>query len=65
MDLLKEKKEAPITRVEIANKVLDLLGKIGGYAHLIVPNDLTNSQDDFIKWDNEKRLKIEIPFDSD
>lgn len=63
MDLLKEKKEVTITRVEIAKKVLDLLGKIGGYAHSIVPIETTN-QDDFIKWDSKKRLKIEIPLNS-
>jgi hypothetical protein len=37
---LKEKKDEVIDRKDIANKVLDLLGKIGGHAHNIINNEL-------------------------
>jgi hypothetical protein len=52
-----------ITRKDIANKVLDLLGKIGGHAHSIINNEQTklHEMENFIKWDPEKRLKFTIP----
>jgi len=52
-----------ITRKVISNKVLDLLGKIGGYAHNIINNELSKKHDkkNFIRWDPEKRLKFTLP----
>lgn len=52
-----------IERKDIATKVLDLLGKIGGHAHQIINNDQTreHEKENFIKWDPEKRLKFTIP----
>ena len=50
-------------RKDIANKVLDLLGKIGGHAHSIINNERTKKHDkeNFVRWDTEKRLKFTIP----
>ena len=61
--LIKETKEDRVDRREIANKVLDLLGKIGGHAHSIINNELTKKHDkeNFIRWDSEKRLKFTLP----
>ncbi len=52
-----------IDRRDIANKVLDLLGKIGGHAHSIINNELTKKHDkeNVIRWDTEKRLKLKVP----
>lgn len=52
-----------VERKEIANKVLDLLGKIGGHAHSIINCDETrkHEKENFIKWDPEKRLKFTVP----
>lgn len=52
-----------MTRKDIANKVLDLLGKIGGFAHNIINNELSKKHDkkNFIRWDPEKRLKFTLP----
>jgi DNA-dependent protein kinase catalytic subunit len=65
-DLIKETKEERVDRREIANKVLDLLGKIGGHAHSIINNELTKKHDreNFIRWDSEKRLKFSLPLHS-
>jgi DNA-dependent protein kinase catalytic subunit len=54
---------AKISRKDIANKVLDLLGKIGGHAHSIINNELSKKHDkkNFIRWDPEKRLKFSLP----
>lgn len=54
---------AKITQKEISNKVLDLLGKIGGCAHNIINNELSKKHDkeNFIRWDPEKRLKFSLP----
>ena len=54
---------AKISRKDIANKVLDLLGKIGGFAHNIINNELSKKHDkeNFIRWDPEKRLKFSLP----
>jgi len=62
-DTLKETKEERIDRRDIANKVLDLLGKIGGHSHSIINNELSKKHDkeNFIRWDPEKRLKFTIP----
>ena len=53
--------------MEIAYKVLDLLGKIGGHAHSIISNELTKKHDkeNFIRWDSEKRLKFDLPLAND
>jgi len=61
--LIKDTKEERIDRREIANKVLDLLGKIGGHAHSIINNELTKKHDkeNLIRWDSEKRLKFTLP----
>jgi hypothetical protein len=61
--LIKDTKEVKIDRREIANKVVDLLGKIGGHAHQIINNDITKDHDkeNFIRWDSEKRIKFSIP----
>ena len=42
---------------------MDLLGKIGGYAHNIINNELPKKHDkkNFIRWDPEKRLKFTLP----
>jgi DNA-dependent protein kinase catalytic subunit len=55
--------KANITRKDISNKVLDLLGKIGGFAHNIINNELSKKHDkkNFIRWDPEKRLKFSLP----
>lgn len=52
-----------IERRDIASKVLDLLGKIGGHAHSIINNEQTreHEKENFIKWDPEKRLKFTVP----
>ena len=52
-----------IERKDIATKVLDLLGKIGGHAHSIINNEQTKEHEkqNFIKWDPEKRLKFTVP----
>lgn len=54
---------AKVSRRDIANKVLDLLGKIGGFAHNIINNELSKKHDkeNFIRWDPEKRLKFSLP----
>ena len=44
-DLIKETKDCTIDRREIANKVLDLLGKIGGHAHSIINNELNKKHE--------------------
>ena len=61
--MIKDTKDVKIDRREIANKVIDLLGKIGGHAHKIINNELTKNHDkeNFIRWDSEKRLKLTIP----
>ncbi len=43
--------------------MLELLGKIGGYAHNIINNELSKKHDkeNFIRWDSEKRLKFTLP----
>lgn len=66
-DLIKETREERVDRQEIANKVLDLLGKIGGHAHSIISNKLTKMHDkeNFIRWDSEKRLKFAMPLAND
>jgi hypothetical protein len=50
-------------RRDIAAKVLDLLGKIGGHAHSIINNEQTrlHEKENFIKWDPERRLKFTVP----
>jgi len=50
-------------RKDIAGKVLDLLGKIGGHAHSLINNEQTklHEKEHFIKWDPERRLKFTIP----
>jgi len=50
-------------RKDIAAKVLDLLGKIGGHAHSIINNEQTrlHEKENFIKWDPERRLKFTVP----
>ena len=54
-------------RKDIANKVLDLLGKIGGHAHSVINNERTKRHDreNFIRWDPEKRLKFTVPLHTD
>lgn len=61
--MLKTGNEVNIERKDIALKVLDLLGKIGGHAHSIINNDQNKviEKENFIKWDPEKRLKFTIP----
>ena len=64
--MLKQETEfgkAIITGKDISNKVLDLLGKIGGFAHNIINNELSKKHDkkNFIRWDPEKRLKFSLP----
>ena len=61
--MLKSGNESKVERREIAQKVLDLLGKIGGYAHNIINNEQTkeHEKENFIKWDPEKKLKFTIP----
>lgn len=63
LEMLKTGNEVNIERRDIALKVLDLLGKIGGHAHSIINNDQNklNEKENFIKWDPEKRLKFTIP----
>ena len=62
-DIIRDSKDEKIDRKDIASKVLDLLGKIGGFAHSIINNDLTKKHDkeNFIRWDTEKRLKFTMP----
>lgn len=62
-DVIRDSKDKKVDRKDIANKVLDLLGKIGGHAHSIINNDLTKKHDkeNFIRWDPEKRLKFSVP----
>jgi DNA-dependent protein kinase catalytic subunit len=64
--LIKDDKGKEINRIEIANKVLDLLGKIGGHAHQIINNDLAkkHAKENFIRWDPEKRIKFTIPLNT-
>ncbi len=52
-----------ISRKLISQTVLELLGKIGGYAHNIINNELSKKHDkeNFIRWDSEKRLKFTLP----
>ncbi len=52
-----------IDRKDIAFKVLNLLGKIGGHAHSIINNEQTklHEKENFIKWDPERRLKFTVP----
>ena len=52
-----------VERKDIASRVLNLLGKIGGHAHLIINNEQTrqHEKEHFIKWDPEKRLKFTVP----
>jgi hypothetical protein len=61
--MLKSGNEVNIDRKDIATKVLDLLGKIGGHAHSIINNEQNkiHEKENFIKWDPEKRLKFTIP----
>lgn len=50
---------------DIANKVLDLLGKIGGHAHSVISEKHTKSEvENFVRWDPEKRLLFTIPLSS-
>ena len=62
-EMLKSGNEVRIDRKDIAYKVLDVLGKIGGNAHSIINNEQTklHEKENFIKWDPEKRLKFTIP----
>jgi hypothetical protein len=55
--------QTSFTTRDISNKVLDLLGKIGGYAHNIINNEISKKHDkeNFIRWDPEKRLKFSLP----
>ena len=52
-----------LDRKDIAAKVLDLLGKIGGHAHSIINNQQSkeHEKENFIKWDPERRLKFTVP----
>jgi len=62
--LIEEREELrKIDRRDIANKVLDLLGKIGGHAHSIINNELSKKHDkeNVIRWDIEKRLRLLVP----
>ena len=62
-DIIRDSKDEKVDRKDIANKVLDLLGKIGGHAHSIINNELTKEHDkeNFVRWDPEKRLKFTVP----
>ena len=62
-DTIRDSKDEKVDRKDIASKVLDLLGKIGGHAHSIINNDLTkkHNKENFIRWDPEKRLKFTVP----
>ena len=64
--MIKDTKETKVDRIQIANKVLDLLGKIGGHAHQIINNEITKNHDkeNFIRWDSEKRIKFSIPLNN-
>lgn len=61
--MLKAGNEVNIERKDLAYKVLDLLGKIGGYSHNIINNEQTKlvEKENFIKWDPEKRIKFTVP----
>jgi DNA-dependent protein kinase catalytic subunit len=61
--MLKAGNDVKIDRKDIAYKVLDLLGKIGGHAHNIINNEQTKitEKENFIKWDPEKRIKFTLP----
>lgn len=61
--MMKSGSEILYDRKDLAYKVLDLLGKIGGHAHNIINNEQTRAHEkaNFIKWDPEKRLKFTIP----
>lgn len=62
--LIEEREELrKIDRRDIASKVLDLLGKIGGHAHSIINNELSKKHDkeNVIRWDTETRLKMMVP----
>lgn len=52
-----------VDRKMVASKVLNLLGKIGGFSHSIINNEQTklNEKEHFIKWDPERRLKFTMP----
>lgn len=56
--MMRSSNNTKIDRKDIAYKVLDLLGKIGGHAHNIINNEQTkeHEKENFIKWDPEKRL---------
>ena len=66
-DIIRDSTDEKIDRKDIASKVLDLLGKIGGHAHSIINNDLTKKHDkeNFVRWDPEKRLKFTVPLHTD
>ena len=61
--MLKETKEEMVDRREIADRVLDLLGKIGGHAHKVISSTASKQHDreNVIRWDPEKRLKFNLP----
>jgi DNA-dependent protein kinase catalytic subunit len=63
---IQDSKEETVERSEIANKVLDLLGKIGGHAHSLINNELSKKHDkeNYIRWDPEKRLNFTVPLHS-
>ncbi|CDW71353.1 dna-dependent protein kinase catalytic subunit [Stylonychia lemnae] len=63
LEMLKSGNEVNIERKDIALKVMDLLGKIGGNAHSIISNEQNKliERENFIKWDPEKRLKFTVP----
>lgn len=61
--MLKSGNDIKIERKDLAYKILDLLGKIGGHAHNIINNEQNKriEKENFIKWDPEKRIKFTIP----
>ena len=65
-DIIKDSKEESVDKTEIASKVLDLLGKIGGHAHSLINNELSKKHDkeNYIRWDPDKRLKFAVPLHS-
>jgi hypothetical protein len=65
--LIKDSKEKHVDGRDIADKVLDLLGKIGGHAHSIISNDKSkkHGKENLIKWDSEKRININIPLNDE
>jgi len=62
-ELLKAGNEVQYDRHDIANKVLDLLGNIGGFAHNIINNEESKAheKENYIKWDPERRLLFQLP----